>query len=163
MSVYSNVTEQDLNKLRQLAEQQKDQRALKIKQRILKQTLDVKLAESLSPITKQLDVINESTKQLGELVKKSHVDDRDSQTPTIGNVTVSESLRDTLAFMKGTKVFFKLEVKPNGRVYWNDVIIKPVRENTIEIFGKKYDITPSIQNYFINTRATTKLLNDNEK
>ena len=47
MSIYSNVTEQDLDNLRKLAEQQKEHRALKIKIRILKQTHDVKLAESL--------------------------------------------------------------------------------------------------------------------
>ena len=51
MSIYSNVTEQDLISLRELAEQQKNQRALKIKNRILKQTHNIKLAESLSPIT----------------------------------------------------------------------------------------------------------------
>ena len=47
MSVYSNVTEQDLFNLRKLAEQQKEQRTLKFKKRILKQTHDGKLAESL--------------------------------------------------------------------------------------------------------------------
>ena len=52
MSIYSNVTEQDLINLRKLAEQQKNQRALKIKYKILKQIHDIKLAESLSPITK---------------------------------------------------------------------------------------------------------------
>ena len=36
MSIYSNVTEQDLIILRILAEQQKNQRAHKIKSRILK-------------------------------------------------------------------------------------------------------------------------------
>ena len=51
MSIYSNVTEQDLINLRKLAEQQKNQRALKIKNRILKQTHDEKLAESLSSNT----------------------------------------------------------------------------------------------------------------
>ena len=66
MSIYSNFTEQDPKNLRNLAEQQKEQRALKIKIRILKQTLDIKLAESFLPIKKKLDVINESTKQLGE-------------------------------------------------------------------------------------------------
>ena len=53
MSLYSNVTEQGMVNLRKLAEQQKKQRALKIKNRILKQTHDVKLAKSLSPITKK--------------------------------------------------------------------------------------------------------------
>ena len=41
--------------LRKLAEQQKEQGALKIKYIILKQTHDVKLAENLSPITKKID------------------------------------------------------------------------------------------------------------
>ena len=52
MSIYSNVTEKNLENLRKLADQQKNQRALKIKNRILKETHDIKLAESLSPITK---------------------------------------------------------------------------------------------------------------
>ena len=68
MSIYSNVTEQDLNNLRKLAKQQKNQRAMKINNRIWKQTHETKLAESLSPITKKLDEVNESTKKLGEIV-----------------------------------------------------------------------------------------------
>ena len=67
MSIYSNVTEQDLVKLRNLAEQQKEQRAPKIKNRILKQTHDVKLAETLSPITTKLD---KTSKKLGDVNKE---------------------------------------------------------------------------------------------
>ena len=36
MSIYSNVSEQDLINLRKLAQQQKEQQRLKIKNRILK-------------------------------------------------------------------------------------------------------------------------------
>ena len=36
MSIYSKVTEQDLDNLRKLAEQQKEQTAIKIKNRISK-------------------------------------------------------------------------------------------------------------------------------
>ena len=57
MSIYSNVSEQVLIILRKLAKQQKNQRAIKIKYRILKQTHDKKLADNLSPITKKLDII----------------------------------------------------------------------------------------------------------
>ena len=64
MSFYSNVTEQDMINLPKLAEQQKNQRALKIKNRILKQTHDRKLAESLSTITKKLEEVNRSTKKI---------------------------------------------------------------------------------------------------
>ena len=52
MSIYSNVNEQDLTNLRNLAEQQKNLRELKIKNRILKRTYNKKLAESLSPVSK---------------------------------------------------------------------------------------------------------------
>ena len=70
MSIYSNVTEQDSINLRELAEQQKNQRALEIKNRILKQPHDVELAESLSSITKNLEEINKSSKNLGHVIKK---------------------------------------------------------------------------------------------
>ena len=68
MSIYSNVTEQDLINLRKLTEQQREQRPLKIKNRILKQTHDVKIAESLSPITNKLD---ETSEKLGDVIKES--------------------------------------------------------------------------------------------
>ena len=72
MSVDSIVTEQDLINLRNLAEQQKNQRAPKIKNSILKRTLGVKVAENLSPKTKKLDEVNRPTKRLGEIIKESN-------------------------------------------------------------------------------------------
>ena len=75
MSIFSNVTGIDSENLRKLVAQQKEQRALKIKNRILKQTHDIKLAESLSPITKKLD---DTTNKLGDVKKKS--------TQNLGNV-----------------------------------------------------------------------------
>ena len=71
MSIYCNVTEQDLINLRKQAELQKNQRAEKIKKRILKKTHDVKLAENLSPITEKLDEVKKSTQELGDFIKKS--------------------------------------------------------------------------------------------
>ena len=78
-------------------------------------------------------------------------------------MTGTQSLRDTMAFMKQSNNFFKLEERPDGRVYWNGVRIKPVRENTIGIIGREYDVTPSCQQYFIKTGSTTKSLHNNEK
>ena len=72
MSIYSNVTEQDLDNLRKLAEQQKNERAIKIENTSLKQTLDVKLAESLSPITKKVDEVNKPTQKVGDIIKESN-------------------------------------------------------------------------------------------
>ena len=72
MSIYSNVTEQDLDNQRKLAEQQKEQRAHKFKNRILKQTHDKKLADSLSPITTRLDLVeNNKGVKIGDIIKKS--------------------------------------------------------------------------------------------
>ena len=79
MSIYSNITEQDLINLRKLAEQQKNQRALKIKKRILKQTHDIKLAEPLSPVTKKLEEVNKSTINLGDGIKKSVSENENKQ------------------------------------------------------------------------------------
>ena len=165
MSIYSNVTEQDTINLRKLAEQQKSQRALKIKNRILKQTHDGKLAESLSPITKNLDTINETTKQLGETFKKSDVEDGNTQTTAIENLTITQSLRDTLAFMKKSNNFFSNQnkKKKDSKVFRNNVLAKPVRENIFRINDVEYDIIPDIQAYFTNTKVTTKLLDDFEK
>ena len=74
MSIYSNVTEQDLINLRKLAQQQKEQGALIIKKRFLKQTHDIKLAESLSPITEKLDEVKKSTQEIGDVIKNSKPD-----------------------------------------------------------------------------------------
>ena len=84
MSLYSKLTEQDLINSRNPAEQQQVQRALKIKNRISKQTSEKKLEESLS-FTKKLDEIIESTKQLGEIGKKSDLVDGNLQTPVLKN------------------------------------------------------------------------------
>ena len=170
MSVYSNVTEQDLFNLRKLAQQQKEQRAEKIKNRILKQTHDKKLAESLSPITKTLDEINKTTqeslspitKQLAKLDKKSEVIDGNTQTPAIENTTISNSLRDTLSFMKKSKNFFKLEQDGN-KVFWNKEPVVALGENRVSIKGKEFDIKLNIQSYFTDTKLTTRNMDNEDK
>ena len=174
MSIYSNVTEKDLDNLRKLAQQQKNQRALKIKNRILKQTHDEKLAESLSPITKpikeSLDKVNESTQELGEIIKKSQpsqniktiLQNSESQTQAIDNTSTSQSLRDTLAFMKRSKFFFKLQ-QDGKRVFWNKTPIIAQGENRVSIKGKEFDINPNIQNYFTNTKLTTRNMDKEDK
>ena len=88
MSIYSNVTEQDMINLRKLSEQEKNERALKIKNRILKQTHDVKLAESLSPITKKLDTINESSKKISEVIKESNSEKFVKALPNSSNLVM---------------------------------------------------------------------------
>ena len=116
MNIYSNVTGQDLINLRKLAEQQKNQRAEKTKNRILKQTHDVKLAENLSSITKNLEKVNKSTQEVGKIIKKPQpsqnnktiLQNSESRTPAIETTNISQSLLDTLAFMKTSKKKFQI-------------------------------------------------------
>ena len=96
MSICSNVTKEDLINLRKLAEQQKEQRAIKIRNQILKQTYDKKLSESFSPITKKLHEVKISTQELGEFIRNSKPETpqlaiANTQTPAIENTTISNS------------------------------------------------------------------------
>ena len=119
MSAYSNVTEEDLINLRKLAEQQKNERALKIKNRILKQTHDDKLAESLSPITKKLDEVKETTQKLGDVIKKSKpeapqlpIENTPTIHPGIENIPVHQPIEDN----EGSVYDVKLENALNKMV-----------------------------------------------
>ena len=116
MSIYSNITEKDLINLRKLAEQQKSQRALKIKNRILKQTHDIKIAESLSTITKKLSELLESTRKLAEIVKEMDtpqlaIENTHTALPIKNErihpgVIYDSSLENTLSNMQNQKSFF---------------------------------------------------------
>ena len=68
MSNYPNLSEQDLISLGKLAEQQ-NQRGIKIKNKMLKQTHDKKLAEIFEPIAGKLTKVNESTEKFKEVFK----------------------------------------------------------------------------------------------
>ena len=128
MSIYSNVTEQDLIILRKLAEQQKNQRALKIKNKFSKQTHDVELAESLSPITKKLEEVKDSTQKIGEIVKESTthqlaVEKTHSALPIENEqiqpvVIYDTSLENTLSIMKNNIGFFNIVERDNGENFW---------------------------------------------
>ena len=115
MSIYSNGTEQDLNNLRKLAKQQKNQRAEKIKNRFLKQTHDVKLAESFSPNTKRLDELIVFTEKLGDVIiesqpKTSQLAVENTPQPAIETnqgVLYDVELENTLNKTKDNTGFFK--------------------------------------------------------
>ena len=123
MSIYSNVTEKDMENLRKLANQQKNERALKIKNRILKQTHDIKLAESLSPITKKLDDVKKSNKEsLSPISQK--LDTINESTQEVGRI-ISESnpeiipsvlMKDTIKSLKDDSSSIKLVDDGNGNM-----------------------------------------------
>ena len=188
MSIYSNVTEQDLNNLRKLAEQQKNERAQKIRNKILKQTHDKKLAESLSPITKRLDLVETNKgEKIGELVKKSEqetpqlaIENTQTQPETpqaaIENTLTPQpvennegviydvELENTLNNMKNNAGFFKIEERDNGDVFWNGFPVEKIGGNKIKINENVFDITRGIQKVLTDTsNIPIKKLNDQDR
>ena len=158
MSIYSNVTEQDSDNLRKLAQQQKNERALKIKNRILKQTHDIKLAESLSPITKKLD---ETTKKLGDVIKESNPENENNQEIVpIGIESEDENIQTNLRALPNSSIFsdqmtkilgrlmssansLKIKSTPSGATILG-VPINTLGGDRIQIKDIIYDLTPEI-------------------
>ena len=157
MSIYLNVTEQDLINLRKLAEQQKHQRAEKIKNRNLKQTHDIKLAESLSPITKELDEVNKSTKKIGEANSENannqeivpveiESEDENIQINLRGlpNSSIfSELMSKTLGRLMSSLYSLKIKPSPSGATILG-VPIYTLGGDKLRIRDNVYELTPEI-------------------
>ena len=156
MSIYSNVTEKDLDNLRKLANQQKNERSRKIKNRILKQTHDVKLAESLSPITKKLDKINESTQNLGDVIKESNSEKIIKALPNSSQF--SDSMRQMLGSLMNSKNSLKIIQDESGRANILGVPIQISGADTIKINENIYELTSELYNALSDTGYTGKTM-----
>ena len=110
------MTKEDSINSSKIAEQRKNQRANKIKNRISKETHDKDIAESSSPVTKKLEEVNHFSQKLGEPITEPNSNNETPQL-AIQNITGTQSLRDTLAFVEKNWNFFKLVEKPNGECF----------------------------------------------
>ena len=176
MSIYSNVNEQKLINLRKLAEQQKNQRAEKIKNRVLKQTHDVKLAESLSPITKKLEKVNISAKKLGDVKKESKSENENDQEivpveiesdNSEGDKTnaeikalpnssfFSDLMKITLGKLMSSLNSLKLKSSPFGATILG-VPIYTLGGDKVRIHDNDYELTPEIYKALSSTGYTGK-------
>ena len=161
MSIYNNVTEDDLINLRKLAKQQKNERALKIKNRILKQTHDIKLAEKLSPITKKLDTINDSTKEISEVIKETNSKVDIKALPNSSKI--SNSMRQMIGSLMNSRNSLKITQDESGRANILGIPIQISEGDTIKINENVYELTPEIYEaltYSTNTGNTMKDEND---
>ena len=140
----------------------KNKRALKSKNRILKQTQDIKVAESLAPITKKLNEVNESTQKLEEIVKESitpqlAIESTHNALPTESEqiqpgVIYDTSVENTLNIMKNNIGFLNIEETDNGDFFWNGFPVEKTGSSKLKINENIYGITPSFQktiNWFI--------------
>ena len=177
MNIYSIVTEQNLVNLRKLAQQQKNQRAEKIKNRILKETHDVKLAESLSPITKKLEEVNKSTKNLENVIKESNSDSNQAIVPveiesdnSEGDNTNTKSealpnssifsdlmhlMRTTLQKLMCSLNSLKINPSPSGATILG-VPIYTLGGDKLRIRDNDYELTPEIHEALSFTGYTGK-------
>ena len=174
MSISCNVREHDLINLRKLAEEQINQRAEKDKNGILQQTHDIKLAESFSHITKKIDEVKETTRNLGEVIKKSQPETPQlaiAKTPTThqpienneGSIYDVE-LENTLNIMKKNTGFFETKHDPKHGWMLNNQSINILRDTEMETNSNKYNKTPGPQKVFTETsNIPLKKLNDKQR
>ena len=151
MCLYSNITEQDLVNLRKLAEQQKNERAQKIKNRILKQTHDVKLAENLSPITKKVYTINENTKEIGEVINETNSKVDIKALPNSSKF--SNSMRQMIGSLMNSRNSLKITQDESGRANILGVPIQ-ISGDIIKINENVYELTPEIYKALTYTTYT---------
>ena len=102
--------------LRKLATQQKNQRAFKNQNRILKQTHDIKLAESLLPITKSLEKVNKYIKKLGDVIKKSTSENENNQEIVPVETHSDNSAGDNMKILPNNSIFSDLMANTLGRL-----------------------------------------------
>ena len=158
MSIYSNVTEDDLINLRKLAEQQKNERALKIKNRILKQTHDIELAENLSPITKKLDTINDSSKEISEVIKETNSKVDIKALPNSSKF--SNSMRQMIGSLMNSRNSLKITQDESGRANILGVPIQISEGDTMKINENVYELTPEIYKALTYTTYTGNTMKD---
>ena len=166
MSIYPNVTEKDLINLRKLSDQQKNERALKIKNRILKQTHDVKLAESLSPITKKLDEVNKSAQESLEPISNK-LDNINENTLRVGNIvrdtniTPSNLLKNTFKALSQTTNSLKLNKDEDENLHILGTPIRPIGGDKIIVNDNNiYEFTSEIHKALSNDNYTGKAMKD---
>ena len=153
MSIYSNVTEKDLDNLRKLAQQQKEQRALKIKNRILEKTHDVKLAESLSPITKKLDEVNKTTREVGDIIKQTN--------SKIDLKALPKSMREMVGSLMSSKNSLKITQHEFNRASILGVPIQ-ISGNAIKINENIYELTPEVYRALSNPLYTGNTMKNDD-
>ena len=158
MSIYSNVTVKDLDISRKLAIQQKNERAEKIKNRILKQTHDVKLAENLSPITKKLDTINESTQKISDVIKETNSKVDIKALPNSSKF--SNAMRQMIGSLMNSRNSLKITQDETGRANILGVPIQISEGDTMKINETVYELTPETYKALTYTTYTGNTMKD---
>ena len=168
------MTEQDLIVLRNWAEQQKIQRAIKIRNKLSIQTLDINIAGTLSPVSKTTEQADKPTENLGEIKEESnsgndnnqHIvlveidsedDDIQSNTRALPNSNkFSCKMTETLGALMNSENYLKLLQDDSGRASILGIPINTLSGDTIQINDIIYTLTPDIYKTSSSTWYTGK-------
>ena len=147
---------------------------------MLEETHDIKLAESLSRITKRLDKVNKSPKKIGEVIKGSNsekekireivpveIESEDENIQTIlralpNSSIFSHQMTKTLSRIMSSANSLKIKYTPSGATILG-VPINTLGGDRIQIKDNIYDLTPEIYkavSYTGYSRKTMKNKND---
>ena len=145
----------------------------------MKQTHDIKLAESLSPNTKRLDEVKESTEKLGDVIKETQPKTpqlaientpqsaiENSPQPVIENnegLIYDVDSENTLNKMTDNTGFKKTYHVPQRGWMINTYPNEMLRGTKVEINDKKYYISPGIRKVLVDqSYDTAKSMTDDD-
>ena len=165
-----------------MAGQQKEQRAPKIEKRFLKQTHDIKLAESVSPITKKLGQVSKSTEKLRDIMKESNFekenreiipveiesdnsggDNTNHKVKALPNSSIfSDLMTKTLGTLLSSANSLRIQPSPSGASVLG-VPIYTKGGDKLRICDNDYELTPEIYKALAYTGYTGKTMkNEND-
>ena len=121
----------------------------------------MKLAESLSPITKKLDTINESTKNLGKVIKESNLENINIKALP-NSSTFSDSMREMIGSLMSKNSLKNTQDEPS-RAKILGVPIQISGADTKKINENIYELTAEIYKALSDTGHTGKnMKNEND-
>ena len=135
------------------------QLALKIINRISKQTHDVELAESLSPVSKKLDEVKKSSQKLGDVIRESNSNDKIKALPNSSKF--SNSMKHMIGSLMSSRNSLQLTQNELGRANILGVPIK-ISSDSIKIKENIYNLTPAIYRALSNSLYTVNTMKNDD-
>ena len=120
----------------------------------------MKLAESLSPITKKLDEVNKSTQEVGDIIKKSNFKIDLKSLPN--NSKYSNSMRKMLGALMNSASSLKITQDEFGRANILGAPIRISQGDTIKTNEDIYELTPELYKALSNPLFTGNTMNNDD-
>ena len=117
----------------------------------------MKLAESLSPLTKKID---ESTKKINEVIKESISEDDIEALPN--SSAISKSMREIIGSLINSRNSLKITQDELGRANILGVPIQVSEGDTIEINDIIYELTQEMYNVLSSTNYTGRTMKNED-